>query len=312
MLASQRINLAEGACRAMKVLLVDVDSKIPNLALMKLSAYHKAHGDEVSFDVQDPDRVYVSIIYRRNLWRGPAIAAMYAEAEVQIGGTFGGVDLPHDIEFLKPDYELYPSTYSMGFTTRGCIRSCPWCVVPQKEGSLQRWQHPQDFVDPRFDTVMLLDNNWLADTDWFFETSLWFIEHNLAVDVTQGFDIRLVTQDVAHQLRWLRTKHGYHFAFDTESVMPIIRDKLHLLRWAGLDLRHEVQFYVYIDSDADFDSGLRRCQLLRDWGTNAFVMFNCDQHRTQRIKDLQRWANRKWLFWGVPFENYATQEPAAP
>jgi hypothetical protein len=295
----------------MKVLLVDVDSKIPNLALMKLSAYHKAQGDEVGFDVQDPDRVYVSILFRRNLWRGPAIAAMYPHAEVQIGGTFGDLDLPPEIEFLKPDYDLYPSTYSMGFTTRGCIRACPWCVVPQKEGSLRRWQHPKDFVDPRFDTVMLLDNNWLADRRWFFETSDWLIAHNLTVDVTQGFDIRLLDREVALQLQAMRMRNGYHFAFDTDEVEPIIREKIQLLKDCGFNVRHNVQFYVYVDSDADFDSGLRRCQLLRDWGTNAFVMFNCDQPRTQRIKDLQRWANRKWLFWSCNFNAYKAEEVPA-
>jgi hypothetical protein len=31
----------------MNILLVDVDSKIPNLALMKLSAWHKAKGNQV-------------------------------------------------------------------------------------------------------------------------------------------------------------------------------------------------------------------------------------------------------------------------
>jgi hypothetical protein len=295
-----------------KVLLVDVDSKIPNVALMKLSAYHKAHGDEVDFDVQDPDRVYVSIVFRRNLWRGPAIAAMYPRAEVQIGGTYGGVELPREIEFLKPDYDLYPSTYSMGFTTRGCIRTCPWCVVPQKEGPLRRWQHPEAFVDRRFDTVMLLDNNWLADANWFFETSDWLIAQDLTVDVTQGFDIRLVTGSIARQLRRLRMVHGYHFAFDHDTIeyYLLLKRQLHLLGQYGFDLRHEVQFYVYVDSDAEFDSGLERCQQLKAWGTNAFLMFNCDQPRTQRIKDLQRWANRKWLFWGCDFADYKVEVPA--
>lgn len=50
----------------MRVALIDVDSKIPNLALMKASAWHKARGDEVKlyeplFD--NPDLAYASKIF---------------------------------------------------------------------------------------------------------------------------------------------------------------------------------------------------------------------------------------------------------
>jgi len=281
----------------LKILLVDVDSKIPNLALMKLSAWHKARGHTVGFNVTDPDMVFISVIYAANKWRAYAVKQMFPKALVSIGGpAFPKVALNDAIEHTKPDYDLYPSEYSMGFTTRGCIRKCSWCIVPIKEGPLQRWDHPLDFHDDQFDTIMLLDNNWLADPEWFFETSNWIIGHNLTV-WEHGLDIRLVTPKIAQQLLSLNMKTGYHFAFDTDDIEPIVHKKLLLLEDEGFNIRHDVQVYVYVDNDAEFMSGLRRARLLKEWGTNAFVMFNINAPLTDRIKKLRRWANRKHLFW---------------
>jgi hypothetical protein len=41
----------------MRVSLIDIDSIIPNLALMKISAYHKSKGDVVGFKLPSPDKI---------------------------------------------------------------------------------------------------------------------------------------------------------------------------------------------------------------------------------------------------------------
>ena len=111
----------------MNVLLVDVDSKIPNLALMKISAWHKAQGDNVGFAIENPDKVYISCVFKKNAGQAKGIARFYPSAEIDIGGS--GIDLkkglPEEIEMIKPDYDLYPSTYSQDYTTRGCGRKLP-------------------------------------------------------------------------------------------------------------------------------------------------------------------------------------------
>ena len=52
----------------MKIGLYDVDSKIPNLALMKLSAWHKQQGDktELFFPLMSNsyDKVYASQVFK--------------------------------------------------------------------------------------------------------------------------------------------------------------------------------------------------------------------------------------------------------
>ena len=110
----------------MRISLRDVDSKkIPNLALMKISAYHKQKGDTVDFDLNNPDRMYTSIIFTKN--KGKALNQRLGEScEYLFGGS--GINLnsklPDEIEFIKPDYDLYPSEYSQGYSTRGCDRNC--------------------------------------------------------------------------------------------------------------------------------------------------------------------------------------------
>ena len=143
----------------MRISLIDVDSKIPNLALMKISAYHTQKGDTVGFELLNPDRVYTSIIFTKNKGKALNQHLPHKGIEFMFGGS--GINLnsklPDKIEIIKPDYDLYPSKYSQGFTTRGCVRKCYFCVVPQKEGTLVKHQHPKDFYDDRFDTIMIME-----------------------------------------------------------------------------------------------------------------------------------------------------------
>src|SRR4030042_240594 len=129
----------------MRISLVDVDSKIPNLALMKISAFHKAQGDIVGFDLPNPDKIYASIIFRRK--KGFALNNRLDTVPFEIGGSGFSLDscLPLTMEFLKPDYDLYPSEYSQGFSSRGCNRKCVFCFFWKKEGSfISGYQHPEE------------------------------------------------------------------------------------------------------------------------------------------------------------------------
>lgn len=287
----------------MRISLRDVDSKIPNLALMKISAYHKQKGDTVGFNLRNPDMILSSIIFTKN--KGKAKNESIDGVRRVYGGSGYNLSdwLPDKMEYMKPDYDLYPSSYSQGFTTRGCINKCYFCIVPLKEGKLTRWQHPKDFHDERFKDIMIMDNNWLADREWFFETSTWIIDQGLNV-IEHGLDIRLLDSEIIEQLQDLKIKM-YHFAFDFTELEPIVREKIQLLKDYGINLKNNVAFYCYCHDDKMHDDAVYRCNVLRSLRVNADVMFNCNMPKTQRIKALLKWSWRKQLYWSIPYEKYS-------
>lgn len=152
----------------MKIGLIDVDghSGFPNLALMKLSAWHKSKGDSVEW--YSPmfsghlDKVYMSKVFTFT----PDFE-YYVDADEIITGGTGYKDydtvLPDEVENIFPDYSIYPNVdHAIGFLTRGCIRNCPWCVVPKKEGKIRPASTWDRIKRPDSKKIMFLDNNVLA------------------------------------------------------------------------------------------------------------------------------------------------------
>jgi len=308
----------------MKILLVDVDSKIPNVALMKISTYHKALEDTVYLvigkrpSIFNADKIYISCVYKKNKVFVDNIISVI-ESDIEFSGTPCTIDvggsgydlkkvLPGYIEELRPDYSICPyNTASIGFASRGCFRRCGFCIVDKKEGKYRRAQHPSKWYNPEFKTITFLDNNILIDKEWFLEITDWCIKNNLTMFFSSGFDIRLIDSEIAQRLFEIRKHHTLSFAWDYIEDEAVIREKIALLEEAGFtsDVRRAcVQFYVYVHNDAAYESGLYRCNELRKLNSNVFLMFNIDNKATRRIKDLRRWANRKWIFWGCEFKDY--------
>ena len=141
---------------ARRIGLVDVDGHngFPNLALMRIAAWHKALGDTVEWwDGMLPyDRIYMSKVFTFS----PDNDTVMQADEIIKGGTgyrdYGS--LPEEIEAMPPDYSIYPRyPYAVGFLTRGCIRSCPWCIVPRKEGGIRPAAAWQEIKRPDSRTV---------------------------------------------------------------------------------------------------------------------------------------------------------------
>lgn len=288
----------------MNIRLIDVDSKIPNLALMQLSAYHKQKGDNVGFDVENPDKIYVSCIFSKNAAQAYGIKTYYPNAEFDFGGT--GISLDHTIpeEAMKiyPDYSLYPDIeYSLGFTTRGCFRNCGFCVVPKKEGKLHTWQNIEEFHNPEFKTVKILDNNFTALKGWFFKQTDYVIENNLKLDITCGMDIRIMNEDVAERLNELKFVHStVRFAWDNIEDEEKVIEGIEMLKRAGLKPSN-ISFYVLTGYNTSFEQDVYRCQKLKDMGVMAFVM---QYRKNKNSMRLARWANKRWIFKSCDFVDY--------
>jgi len=280
----------------MRVKLLQIDGKMPNLALMKIAAYHKRCGDEVSFDISDPDKVYISCIFEWNKAKALGIAKMF-DCPVEIGGY--GVNskmLPDVIEHIMPDYSLYDIDYSIGYLTRGCIRKCPFCRVWKTEGHFREHAQLDEFLCPSHHKVIIMDNNLLASKK-AFDHLAYIKEKNLKVCFTQGLDLRLMTPEIARVLskidyRSLNFKaKRLYVAWDNVSEEDEIIDGLQLLIDAGIKPYH-IMCYMLTCFDSTFEEDMYRFKRLRELGVDPFVM-HFNHKGEKRDIEFARWVNRR-------------------
>lgn len=283
---------------------------MPNLALMKLAKHHLNEGDEVILGIDATvDRAYISVIWPQNRAQALGVAKWFPDAEVVMGGTgFNySITLPDEVEHQMPAYELWGTDYSMGFTSRGCIRHCPFCIVPSKEGDIKPHSPLSEFLHPGHDKVMIMDNNLLAAPNCI-DVLDDLHARNLKVNFTQGLDIRLVTDELASKLVRLRYRSStfasnyIHFAFDSPSTEPIIRRGISTLLSAGFSPKNLV-FYVLVGYDTTFEEDMHRYRVLWDeLGCWPFIM-NYNNGPDPRLRAFSRWVNRR-LHKTIPWEEY--------
>ena len=273
----------------MRIALYDVDSKIPNLALMKLSAFHKELGDNVEWYSplchQEYDKIYASKIFTDS-------KKEYLRKDMIIGGS--GIDLhsklSYKIEHIYPDYSLYPKCdYSIGFITRGCIRNCPFCIVPKKEGLIRKNADIEEFCKDQ-ERILLLDNNILALPSHIKELER-LKNSGKRIDFNQGLDIRLITKKNAIILKQIKRWPGlrYRFALDDPAIIPIVERKTQLLNSLGIGNK-TMQFYVLIGFNTTLEDDMNRINYLKSKGCAIFVMPYNKLNEYQ--KKFTRWVNR--------------------
>ena len=292
----------------MKIGLIDVDGhNFPNLALMKISAWHKSRGDEVEwcFPLDHYDIVYQSKVFDDTY--SPDIDWTPNADVIHKGGTGYGLDnkLPDDIEHMYPDYSLYPELTkdtAYGFLTRGCPRHCDFCIVGDKEGLRSTKVADLSEFWSGQKNIVLLDPNILACKDRM-ELLDQLIESKAIVDFSQGLDIRLTNEAVAKKLSKIRVKR-LHFAWDNadQDLTPYFK------RFTEAYSRKSSSgkvVYVLTNFNSTMEENLYRIYTLRDLGYDPYVMVYDKPHAPKEIRHLQRWCNNKILFKSCPdFRDY--------
>lgn len=230
----------------------------PNYALMKISAYHKAKGDTVEWWQQSKtyDMVYSSKIFdftKENKNLPPNTIK---------GGTGYNIEkkLPKEIDDMYPDYSIYPDCdYAIGYITRGCPRKCPWCYVPRKEGNIAPYRKWEEIV--RFDTkkLILMDNNILASKYGISELKR-MVGSAIRIDLNQGMDARLVTEEVADILASLNWIKYIRFSCDTISQIKSIDRVAYMLGERGIK---PYRLFIYVLVRKDLDEADYRVQQLK-------------------------------------------------
>ncbi len=283
-----------------KIGLFDINSKYHNLALMKISAWHKSFGDHTEF--YNPlmkktyDRVYVSKIFsKHNIEEG------YIPENSIVGGSGYSLKtvLPYDMEHSMPDYSLYNLDYSLGFTTRGCIRNCGFCIVRQKEGDIKEHAEVEEFLNPKSNIVVLLDNNFLALPSHIRKLQK-YIDKGWKMDFNQGLDIRLINKENAELLARVKHYKQIHFAWDQMSYEKEVKEGLKILFKAGIK-PYRIMVMMLCNYNTSFEEDMYRFSELINLGVDPFVMVY--EKADRRIRDFARWVNKR-IYKACNWEEY--------
>ena len=293
----------------MQIGLIDVDShNFPNLALMKISAFHKLQGDTVDWwwGWGNYDKVYMAKVFDE-MYSADEYEP-YNTKELIKGGTGYNLNnkLPDKIEHIYPDYSLYPKltkNTAYGFLTRGCPRACKFCIVSEKEGRCSyKAANLNEFYQGQ-KHIKLLDPNILASTD-HKDLLEQLAESKAYIDFTQGLDIRLINDKNIEILNRIKTKM-IHFAWDNpkENLEPLFRKFAE--ETSVTDYRKR-RVYVLTNFDSSHEEDLERVEILKDIGYDPFVMIFNKPTAPKITKNLARWCNMKSVFRTVPkFKDYS-------
>lgn len=310
----------------MKIGIYDADShNFPNLPLMKISAWHKARGDDVEFvfPLEHYDRIYVSRVFGDEYTTYDDTLLLQAN-EIIYGGTGFAIkvengkevyrkeidkDLPFEIEHIYPDYSLYPDLTkdtAYGFLTRGCPNNCGFCIISQKEGrvshkvaDLSEFWNGQKYIK-------LLDANTLACRDRL-NLLRQLAESKAYVDFTQGLDARFITEETAEVLKQIKTKR-VHFAFDLmENEHAILR---------GLKLYKEITrqsidksiVYILTNYNTTIEEDIYRLEKVSELGYLPDIRIYRKPSAPQVLRDLQRWCNNRRLYRSSDFMDYVPRK----
>ncbi len=276
-----------------KILLINIDSKIPNLALKKIEKYHLDQGDEVMWDMplfaHLSDKIYVSCIFEKNKKQ---CETWETRAEIGGSGYDLNIKLPEEIENIKP-------RINMGFTSRGCIRNCKFCIVPQKEGKIKAVGDLLDLWDGKSKEVMLIDNNILALPDHFKLICKQARDNNIRLDFNQGLDFRLINEDNLKELIKTKTT-DYRFAFDSIKYFPRVKKVVELLN--KYDVR--AMWYILVNFDSTFDEDMERINYINSNNQRAYVMRYNSDFTDRRYIALARWVNSPYWRNAMTFEDF--------
>lgn len=318
----------------MIVRLTQLDGKLPNLALMKLSHWHKTQGDEVFFTrnasrgmfEEQYDRVYGSAIFTFSQNVVERFKHQFPEAI--LGGT--GVEdwrvgeYQTVEQFLNvPEYEHYDySPYpnfpgSIGFTARGCRLKCGFCIVPVKEGKPKAintvadiWRgegHPKH--------LHLLDNDFFGQPREQWEARMKeVIDGGFRVCFNQGINVRLINAEIATQLKQI-PYYGDDFkdgnrvlytAWDNFKDEPIFMRGIGHLLGAGIN-PHHIMVYMLVgyDPTETWDRIFDRFNKMIELGLRPYPMVYNNERKD--LKLFQKWVIRRY-YEIVPWRDFVMEK----
>ena len=252
----------------------------PNYALMKISAWHKAQGDNVEW--WNPLKNY-DVVYSSKIFDFTPENPYLPENTIRGGSGYADIPLeqtlPPLIDEMFPDYSIYPACdYAIGYITRGCPNNCRWCVVPSKEGEIKPYRSWRQLIRPDSKKLVLMDNNMLA-SDFGIAQLESMTGSGYAIDLNQGMDARLVDERVAKILAGLKWIKYIRFSCDQQAqIEPIVRTAELLAKYGVKPYR----LFIYLLVTADIEDAARRVEALKRLG-NITIYAQAERNERQGI-----------------------------
>ncbi len=263
--------------------LIQIDGRLPNLALMKLSSFYKSQGYKIKLSkglekYTGAEAVFGSSIFSfPNSTRKLKNLKKFYGNSLTLGGS--GIDLKlrlaDSIENSDIDYELYPELKdrALGFVTRGCPYRCPFCLVPEKEGNIRQVCDFDQLLKGRR-KLILLDDNILAHPKKG-ELLEEMAQRNLAVNFTQTLDIRLLNKELVSILKRIYyantifSRKVIHFSLNNLSGLSKIEKNYRLFDFTHKD---NVEFVCMYGYDTTLREDVERFRFIRSLpGAYVFV-----------------------------------------
>lgn len=221
--------------------------------------------------------------------------------------------MPFDVEGegydrIMPDYSIYKERYphmdmAIGRFTRGCIRKCPWCVVPKMDGNVVRSVASLDDFWCGQEAVRVLDDNILADSDIFCKACEQIRSKGKAIKkvIWEALDIRLINDETAAALHSLGGSYTIHFAWDGPAQDDAVPRGVEILNRNGVR-PYRLMFYVLVGFNTTREYDMHRIMTLKEMGCHPYVMPFDRSDPYQHY--LQRYTNNKWVFKSCTFDEY--------
>lgn len=307
----------------MKIRLTQIDGKLPNLALMKLSHFFKSQGHEVYFEKSvvrsvfepDYDLVFGSAIFSTSQKKLELFRSHFPSA--MIGGTGSGEKwvvedfTGHDYPDLY-DYSIYPEfEHSIGFSQRGCRLRCKFCVVPSKEGKNRSVNSVEDIYrgHPYPKNLLLLDNDFFGQPDWR-EKSKQIIQGGYKVCFSQGINVRLFDREAAAVLGQMRyyddafERRRIYTAWDNLRDAEIFFRGIGYLTDAGIKPDEIMVYFLcnYWEKGLTSDVWERFTRMV-EIGLRPYPMVFDIENASQELKKFQTWVIRR-AYMKIPFADY--------
>lgn len=322
-------------------LIVKARHRFPNLCSMKLSAYHKNKGDNVTLllsydDIERYDKVYISKVFTKTVVPENVLSM----ENVEYGGTGFFYDkapeLPYEIEHTMPDYHLYDEwinariesgvkrsvfkfylDYSIGYLTRGCFRGCEFCVNRNYKRAYAA-SPLLEFMDEERPKLCFLDDNFFSYPQWE-ELIAPVIESGKRFQFRQGLDERLLTKDMIIKMSKWKYDDEIIFAFDNISDSDLVVEKLMLVRTVAPKWKRRLKFYTFCgyDENGIYDEAFweqdiinlfERIFILKIFDAKPYIMRFEKVYETDYSSfyaTVAAWCNQPRMFNTLSFRQFA-------